>query len=107
MREAHQGKELRRCHRTWRNSPITFTVGPADIVMGTLRDISVYGLGIHSTRYLCRGSHVGVHVPGPKGPAVKYLAAEVRHATSQPGGGWILGCKLLRPLTVDEVMVLG
>jgi hypothetical protein len=93
-------------HLRFRES-VTFTVGPADVVIGRIYDLSILGIGILTSRYLSPKTTIGIHLPAFDDMPLRYLSAEVRHATAQPDGMWLLGCKLLRPLTIDEIMGFG
>ena len=98
-------REVKRFHR--QASSITFTAGQADVVIGKIHDQSVSGIGILSSRHFAAGTPIGLHVPATSVTPLKFLSAEVRHATAQPDGFWLLGCALMRPLTIDEILAFG
>ena len=98
-------RDVQRFHRN--ASSITFIAGPADMVIGKIHDQSVSGVGILTSRYFAVGTAIGLQVPATSITPMKYLAAEVRHATAQPDGFWLLGCALLKPLTIDEILAFG
>ena len=88
-------------------SPITFTAAPAEIVTGKILNISVVGIGILCGRYFAAGTTVAIHVPAFSGRPLTYLSAVIKHAAAQEDGSWVLGCMLLRPLEIDEILALG
>ena len=106
-REQAPPRERREIERLRRQDPIAFAVGPTDFVVGMLCNISPQGLGLFTERHLKVGSIVGIHVPAGEGRAARYVPAEVKHATAQHDGGWILGCKLQTPLTPEEISAIG
>jgi hypothetical protein len=98
--------DQRYIRRSLRDTPIAFTVGPGDVVTGRIRDISIHGIGILTNRQLPVGTSIGIHVPGQGPVLAKYLAAEVRHSTHRGEGSWLLGCRLLRPFTMEEIALM-
>jgi len=95
----------RRVHQRVRQkaSSVLFTVGPADVVIGQLYDLSLMGIGILSRRELAPHELIEIYIPAVDGHARGCASAEVRHSTIHPEGLWLLGCALFRPLTSTEI----
>jgi PilZ domain len=87
-------------------SSVTFTASTGDVVVASLLDLSVIGMGILSHQYFSVGTQLNIHVPATFQKITNFLPAVVRHATVQAEGNWVLGCALLRFLTVDEISAL-
>jgi hypothetical protein len=68
-----------------------------------VRDISAVGIGLMVDRRLEAGSLLAVHLGAWRAGESSVLLAEVVHATAQPDGGWLIGCKLSRPLQGQEL----
>ena len=83
-------------------SPVTFTAPPAEPGLGRLYNLSIQGIGILVRQYFPTGTWLRIHVPANSGNAASFLPAEVRHATAQADGSWLLGCALFRFLTVGR-----
>jgi hypothetical protein len=64
-------------------------------------------MGILASQHFPDGTIIRLHVSSSTGIEVRFLAAEIRHSTSLSDGRWILGCKLLLPLTATEVSAFG
>ena len=45
------------------NSSVTFAVGPGDVVIGRIRELSISGLGNLTSRQFSVGATVRIHVP--------------------------------------------
>ena len=100
--------ERRKVGRVRKNaSYVSFTAGPSEIAIGQIYDFSVVGIGILTRRYLVPRAAIRIHIPAFENNPLRYLSAEVRHATAQNGGQWLLGCSLSRPLTCTEVLAFG
>ncbi len=56
-----------------------------------IRDVSCTGVSFYLDRALTPGTMVTLDVPGADGSAAAVLAC-VRHATEDPGPGWVIGC---------------
>jgi hypothetical protein len=89
------------------------TIGPlrlkesADCFSADVHDISVVGIGLVGNAEYATGSIFTIE-SGPKGKKLLAgLAAELCHATPMDDGRWLLGCRLSRPLTVDDFEILG
>jgi hypothetical protein len=76
-------------------------------VIASLLDLSVLGMGILSHQYFSVGTLLNIHVPATFQKAASFLPAEVRHASAHFEGLWLLGCALLRTLTIDDVAAMG
>jgi hypothetical protein len=86
-------------------SPLASRVeGPA--WAARVRDISRNGLGLVLNRRFEPGTVITVDLPFGEGCS-RLLLARVVHSVAGPGGGWIVGCKLVSPLTGDELALLG
>ncbi len=93
--------------RTRRNrSSILITVGPANVVVGQVYDLSTGGIGILSSHHLTPGEMIEIYVPAYENHPCDYIKAEVRHTTIHPNGLWLLGCALRRPMTGVQVSAL-
>jgi hypothetical protein len=88
-------------------SPIAFTAGQADVVIGRIRDITVLGIGIEISKHVTPGVTLAILVPAFAGRPLAYLSAVVKHCVAQEDGKWLLGCLLVRPLEIDEILALG
>ena len=71
-----------------------------------IRDVSAGGLGLLVRRRFERGTLLAVEPVEPPAEAPTLLLAQVIHATAQPEGRWLLGCKLVRELSQSEVRAL-
>jgi hypothetical protein len=71
-----------------------------------IRDVSAGGLGLIVRRRFERGTLLAIEPAGPGAEAPALLLAQVVHATSQPHGRWLVGCKLVRELSEAEVRAL-
>jgi hypothetical protein len=106
LTDAYDGPERRSLPRRSSDSTIIFTIGLSEVVVGQLRDISLSGVGILSAQQVPVGSSIGVRIPASKDKVAKQVAAEIRHATMQKDGRWLLGCRMLRRFTFEEVSAL-
>jgi hypothetical protein len=71
-----------------------------------LRDRSPRGLGLLADQPFPVGTILTAQLQAGQPPAAVGLAVEVRHATPQPDGNWLVGCRLARPLRADELLTL-
>lgn len=69
-----------------------------------LQDLSVQGIGILTGCRLAPGTLIRVQFRTAQRTATHELPAEIRHATEQADGRWLIGCLLLRLLNVDEAL---
>jgi len=96
--------EQRLCHRvrgdTLRNLGLRLH-SSSTTYDAAVADISVSGIGLIAQFDVPPGKPVTLHA----GPLE--LVAEVRHAQRLADGTWLLGCSFPRPITVDEIMILG
>ncbi len=83
--------------------PITFVTSDGEMILAERKNVSADGLGVVCDRYFAPGTTVRIFLPSITKNAARFLSAEVRHATAQPDGRWVLGCILGRLLTDDEL----
>jgi len=69
----------------------------------TIRDISVTGIGLLLKRRFERGAGLTIELPENGGNSAYTVLAKVVHATSQPGGYWLLGCAFVSELSDEEL----
>ena len=96
-----------RRHGCNRFRPVRVLCGPA-LAPGwtTLRDVSRQGIGLLGQVPFESGAALTVQMRrGGRLPAIT-LRAEVRYVRALPGGRWVAGCRLSRPLTEEEVRIL-
>jgi hypothetical protein len=66
-------------------------------------DVSLGGVGLMLGRPLEPGQSVVLRLRGAADGQVYELTARVAHATREPGGDWVIGCRLDRELNRDEL----
>lgn len=71
-----------------------------------MRDISTSGIGLLLGRRFEPGALLSIEVMDRSEGQMRLLLARVAHATARPGGGWLVGCALVNPLTDEEVAAL-
>jgi hypothetical protein len=87
--------------------PVRLNAGSAGSFFAGVQDISIIGIGLTVEREYPAGSSFVIEA-GPKGWKLpNTLKAELRNATQQADGHWLLGCVFSRPLTADDVEALG
>jgi hypothetical protein len=77
------------------------------VILAQRKNVSVDGLGVVCDRYFALGTTMKIYLPSVLENAARFLSAEVRHATAQPDGRWVLGCILGRLSTDDELSSFG
>jgi hypothetical protein len=65
------------------------------------------GVGILTSGYYSPGTLIQIHVPPGSFEAARVLPAEVRHAISQAGGAWLIGCVFHRLMGVADLSAFG
>jgi len=71
-----------------------------------VRDLSRGGVGLVLDSYLEAGSELAIEIPRTTDVQAKHLHVRVVHATALPGGRWLLGCSLVKPLSEAEMHTL-
>ncbi len=71
-----------------------------------VRDVTITGIGLLTERSLAIGAMVYIE-RGPLVGLTTALSAIVCHATLRDDGRWLLGCRLFRYLTTDDMIRLG
>lgn len=89
------------------NSTITFASETGEIVVARTKNLSIKGTGILTSHYFGPGTSIRIHVMAPGSATANFLPAEVRHATAQREGLWLLGCHFSRLITVKELSAFG
>jgi PilZ domain len=72
---------------------------------GLLRDFGLPGFGLVVREPLAPGTEMTIRLPGPVLGGMHLFSAEVRHSIRW-ADSWLVGCKLSRPLTDEEVQKL-
>jgi hypothetical protein len=68
-----------------------------------VRDLSSNGVGLVLDSYLQPGSELAIQIPpAHENMQAEHLHVRVVHAAALPGGQWLLGCSLTRPLSENE-----
>lgn len=75
-------------------------------LQATVRDFSMRSLGILIDRPIAPGTLLVVQLRSAHSGLSALLSAEVRHATEQGSGAWLLGCTLRRRLNEHEALAL-
>ena len=87
--------------------PLQLKAASGDSFSADVKDISIIGVGLIGDTEYSVGSSFVVET-GPKVWKLQApLTAELRHATKQADGRWLLGCSFSRPLTASDVETLG
>jgi hypothetical protein len=73
---------------------------------GRIRDVSATGLSLLLRRRFETGAGLAIDVPGPEGAPASTLYAKVVRVKAEPGGLWLLGCKLVSGLSEEEIKAL-
>lgn len=84
-------------------SSTTFTASSGETAVGQVRDLSILGISMVTGQPFSIGAVLKIHVPATPQAGANFLPAEVRHASAQIDGRWLIGCVLLRFLTADEI----
>ena len=72
-----------------------------------VHDVDPQGLGLVLAHPLDEGAVLAVHLRGARRDGLScVLSGRVRHCTRWTGGEWLVGCKLSRPLTDEELAAL-
>jgi hypothetical protein len=71
-----------------------------------LQDVSPEGLGLVLDRSFDVGTLLAIQLRTLHAGVSGILTARVIHATPQPDGSWLLGCRLNRRLTEEEIFHL-
>ena len=71
-----------------------------------VRDVSLNGIGLLSSRRFERGALLVMEVEGDDPSLPSLLVGKVVHVTAQSTGDWLIGCALVRGLTEDDVRIL-
>jgi hypothetical protein len=102
LQEANRRQAPR--HQCPHPSPVRLLVLPGrPPVWGFTRDVSTTGLGLLLSRPLDAGTVLTLEL-GEEVPAdTSTLSGQVVHATPFPQGGWLVGCRLSRPLREEEM----
>lgn len=87
--------------------PISFIASNGEMILTQRKNMSVDGLGVVCDRYFAPGTTIKICLPSVPENAARFLSAEVRHATAQPDGRWVLGCSFGQLLTDDEPSSFG
>ncbi|HEX5271162.1 MAG TPA: PilZ domain-containing protein [Gemmataceae bacterium] len=74
-----------------------------DLWTARVRDISTVGIGIVLRRRFEPGTVLAVEPLGPHEQTPSCLMVQVVHATAQPGGHWLLGCRFIGEISDDDV----
>ena len=69
-------------------------------------DVSLGGIGLLVSRALDPGLSVVIRMSDTAGAKVYDLPARIVHTTKEPGGDWIVGCRLDKPLTQQDLDAL-
>src|SRR5262245_41611724 len=78
-------------------------------LFGELHNATTEGLGVLLTHPVGRGAQVCIDLTVEAGPGQRVsleLLGEVMHATEQPCGRWLVGCRLMAPLRKSQLAVL-
>jgi hypothetical protein len=70
---------------------------------GTLRDISVGGVGVVLKRRFEPGMGLAIELPGAEPGLEETLLAKVVYVRRWPEGGWLLGCAFISRLSENEL----
>ncbi len=73
---------------------------------GLIFDATASGLGILTAASFLAGLQVTIQINCPHAALFPLLSGTIQHATRQRNGFWIVGCKLSRDLTDDELQCL-
>lgn len=104
MPEEFAPSERRQLQRhALQHSSTTFTAGSGETAVGQVRDLSILGISMVTGQPFSVGAFLKIHVPASTQAGASFLPAEVRHASAQVDGRWLIGCVLLRFLTADEI----
>src|SRR3954470_7465568 len=69
---------------------------------GTVRDISLGGLGLSICYPFRPGTYLAVEMQ-VKGAPTRTIVTRVVHVEDKPDGTWLLGCEFVKPLTASEI----
>lgn len=87
--------------------PVQFREPPAgQALKAKVWDISVQGIGILADCDVAPGTTLVIHACSSERSSPE-LTAHVRHTTQHPSGGWLLGCRFTRNLSMDDMLALG
>jgi hypothetical protein len=68
-----------------------------------LRDLCAEGIGLLTASALGVGTALLVQIPGAGPGTTSTQLARVAHATPQPVGDWLVGCRLTPPLSGQDL----
>jgi hypothetical protein len=71
--------------------------------LAIVRDLAVGGIGLIVLQVLEPGSTVAIQLRGTQTAFESILVGEVRHVTWRAEGFWLLGCRLSRNLSEEEI----
>src|SRR5262245_24441865 len=74
--------------------------------LGEVRDLSVYGIGLLSSRRFEPGTFLDIELQDPNRAPARPPTAWVVHSKPHSGGGWVMGCSFERRLSDGEVRKL-
>jgi hypothetical protein len=74
---------------------------------GRVRNISRGGISLVVPRAFDPGDVLGVDLPAPDGDGSYTVLACVTHASSEPGGEWVVGCTFTQELSDAELRAFG
>ena len=72
----------------------------------TLRDVSHQGIALFGQQRFEPGTVLTVEIPRGKRLRPLTLRAEVCYVRALPGGRWVTGCYLRRPLAAEDLLAL-
>jgi hypothetical protein len=79
---------------------------PFDVPPASVRDVSATGIGLRVAQPLELGSVLILTLQAGDHRLSRPLPARVMHATRQEDGGWLLGCRFVRPLSPQDLLAL-
>jgi hypothetical protein len=69
-------------------------------------DVYADNIGLSLECAFEKGTALTIQLPSKQAGFPGNLTANVKHATLQPDGRWLVGCRLSRSLTDDELFAL-
>jgi hypothetical protein len=69
-------------------------------------NVSATGIGLFLEEPLKAGTVLVITLQAAPGRLSRPLPVRVMHATSQPGGGWLVGCQFVRTLSQQDMASL-
>ena len=93
-----------RCSRPW---AIPLIARPGrESFKATIKDFSLKSIGILADHAVAAGTTLILELRSAPTGVSFTLSAEVRHATLQKDGSWLLGCTLARELNEEEALAI-